>query len=86
MAGYCDTRRTIYIKCRQKIKERQLDNLKGKSKQKFTTNRNQSLLVQCTCNKHTTVLNAKLYLIKSYTVLEKLGERICKQIKTLSRW
>ena len=53
MAGYCDTRRTIYIKCRQKIKERQLDYLKGKSKQKFTTNRNQSLLVQCICNEHT---------------------------------
>ena len=53
MAGYCDTRRTIYIKCRQKIKERQLDYLKGKSKQKFTPNRNQSLLVQCICNEHT---------------------------------
>lgn len=53
MAGYCDTRRTIYIKCRQEIKERQLDDLKGKWKQKFITNLNQSLLVQCTCNEHT---------------------------------
>ena len=53
MAGYRDTRRTIYIKCRQKIKERQLDDLKGKGKQKFITNLNQSLLVQCICNEHT---------------------------------